>query len=71
MKTIVGKLKGNCNLDAYAKIVNNGRTDGTYFYINQSDVIVCNPHIKLSEETQIKELNWFLKGKEYEIKYEY
>lgn len=71
MKTIVGKLKSNCNLDAYANVVNNGRTDGTYFYINQCNVLVCNPHIKLSEETQIEELNWFLKGRDYEIKYEY
>ena len=67
MKTLIAIPKSKCNLNAYANFINNGRTDGIYFYVNEGNVSVCHPHKKLSENTQIEELKWFLEGKEYEI----
>lgn len=58
---------GQKSLNAYADAVNNGRTDDRYFYVNGPRVSVSNPYFELSEETQLDELNWFCRGRRYQI----
>ena len=65
MKTLVAKLQENTNLEQYADAINNGRTDGIYFYVNGKNVSVSYSHNQLTEKTQIEELTWFLKGRSY------
>ena len=65
MKNLVAQLQGNVNLEKYADVVNNGRTDGVYFYVNGKNVSVSYVYNQLSEKTQIEELTWFLKGHSY------
>lgn len=69
MKNLIASLKeGWQSIDLYICVINNGRTDGVYFYANENRVSVDCWHKQLTKESQIEELNWFLKGKEYEIK---
>lgn len=65
MKTLVAQLQDNVNLENYANAINNGRTDGIYFYVNGNKVTVSYCHNKLNEEIQKDELTWFLKGRNY------
>lgn len=65
MKNLVAQLQGNLNLEKYADVINDGRTDGVYFYVNGKNVSVSCAHNQLSEKTQIEELTWFLKGRSY------
>ena len=65
MKNLVAKLQDSVNLEKYADAINNGRTDGIYFYVNGNTVSVSYCHSQLSEETQKEELNWFLSGRNF------
>lgn len=65
MKSLVAQFQGNVNLEKYADAINNGRTDGIYFYVNGNNVSVSCAHNQLSEKTQIEELTWFLKGRSF------
>lgn len=68
MKQIFATLsKQKPQLSVFADAVNNGRTDGIYFYVNDTNVSVSHPHTKLTEARQIEELEWFLSGLEYTI----
>jgi hypothetical protein len=67
MNTVFANLKNSTNLTEAAKVVNNGRNDGIFFYVNGSRVSVASPYVTLSEAQQLEELNWFLKGKVYDI----
>lgn len=68
MRKLIAKVTGDTSsLDAYANGVNNGRTDGVYFYVNEDLVSVLYPYSQLSEVRQREELRWFLNGKTYEI----
>lgn len=68
MKNLIAKVTGNTSsLDVYANAINNGRTDGVYFYVNENRVSVSHPYSQLSEVAQREELCWFLNGKTYEI----
>jgi hypothetical protein len=67
MNNLTATVKTVCNLALYAKAINNGRTDGIYFYVNDNKVSVSSPYVTLSEAQQLEELGWFLKGKEYDI----
>ena len=60
-------LRNASNLEAYAKAVNNGRTEGVCFYVNGHKVSVFYAHADLSEEAQLDEINWFLKGRAFEV----
>ena len=55
------------NLDRRADSVNNGRTDGIYFYVNGKHVSVSHPHFKLSIAKQKEELAWFLDDCDFEF----
>lgn len=55
------------NLQNKANVVNSGRTDGTYFYVNNNCVTVSNPHLKLSDEQQESSLAWFLSDIKYRL----
>ena len=62
MTTLVAQLQQNVNLEKYADAINNGRTDGIYFYVNGRNISVSYAHNQLSEKKQKDELTWFLKG---------
>lgn len=69
MRNLIAVLKSSWqSIDLYICLINNGRTDGVYFYANENRVSVDCWYRQLSEEIQRQELDWFLKGKEYEIK---
>ena len=65
MKNLVAQLQSCIDLEKYADAINNGRTDGIYFYVNGNKVSVSYPHNQLTEEKQIEELTWFLKRHSY------
>lgn len=66
--TLIATVKYNSEkLELAAKAMNNGRTDGVYFHVNDSRVSVSNPHYRMTEKDQLDELNWFLIGFEYQI----
>ena len=68
MKNLIATVTGNISsLDVYANAINNGRTDGVYFYVNENKVSVKYPYSQLTEAAQREELCWFLNGKTYEI----
>jgi len=68
MNTLTATVIGNYpNLENHATAINNGRTDGLYFYANNGTVSVSHPQCGLSEDVQRMELEWFLNGKKYEI----
>lgn len=68
MKNLIATVKSNYqNLEVYADRINNGRTDGIYFYVNSNRVSVSYTYSQLNEKSQIEELEWFLKGKEFQI----
>ena len=52
-------------LNNKAKVINNGRTDGCYFYVGSNFVDISNPHHQLSIISQKEELEWFLEGREF------
>lgn len=54
-------------LEAKSNAVNNGRTDGIYFYVNGNHVSVSHPYVELSELRQEEELDWFLTGRVYSL----
>ena len=58
---MVAKLGIFVDLSHSIKVVNRGRTDGLYFYQNDKNLTISDPHNKLSEETQKEKLEWFLK----------
>ncbi len=62
---MIAKVNNPQELESLAKIVNNGRTDGVYFYVNEKNVSVHHAHVVLSKEKQVEELDWFLAKKEY------
>lgn len=68
MRNLVAKLT-DCRVDLsdYSISVNNGRTDGVYFYVNGSNVTVSSYCTELSEDFQRQELEWFLNGTHFEI----
>ena len=66
MTTITATITDNkVSLEKYADAINNGRTDGVYFYVNGNNVTVSHPHNQLSEDWQKSEIAWFLKGRAY------
>ncbi len=67
MTNLTATTLKNYDLEAYANAINNGRTDGVYFYVNNNTVTVSYAHSQLSEDFQREELEWFLRGKEYII----
>ena len=71
MKTdVYAIVKDKNNLDKYANVVNNGRIDGTYFYVSglyDNEISVCNKYRQLSEDEQISELEYFLTNRSFEI----
>lgn len=60
-------VTNSTNLQKRSQVVNAGRTDGTYFYVNGNSVEVSNPSLKMTEEQQISELEWFLNDREFEF----
>lgn len=60
-------LKSIINLEDKARVVNNGRTDSVYFYVNGNNVSVSSPFFEMTEDQQKNELDWFLNGYEFEI----
>ena len=67
MKNLVAIVKGDFNLKPYAKVINNSRTDNVIFYVNGNKVSVFCVYNQLSEKIQLEKLDWFLKGREYQI----
>ena len=67
MAKIYAKIleKDSKQLSEKAKSVNNGRTDGCYFYVSSNFVNISNPHHELPITWQKEELEWFLKGREF------
>ena len=61
----MAQLHDDVNLEKYADVINNGRNDGVYFYVNGKNISVSYPHNQLSEQSQMEELTWFLKGRSY------
>jgi hypothetical protein len=63
MKTLIAILKGNwTSAERYAEIINNGRVDGTSFYVNGNTVRVSNPFKQLDVKYQEELLRWFCEG---------
>jgi hypothetical protein len=67
MINLIAILDSNKDLRNQAKIVNNARTDGNYFYTYENKIMVCNAHKELSESDQLKELKWFIGTEEFTI----
>lgn len=68
MKNLIATVTGNTSsLNVYANAINNGRTDGVYFYVNENKVSVSRWCSQLSEVEQREKLCWFLNSKTYQI----
>ncbi len=67
MKNLVATLNQNYNLEKYADVINDGRNDNIYFYVNGSTVTVSYTYGQLSINEQLSELQWFLNGKDFTI----
>ena len=73
MEGIVAKFanklteQNRLDLNRYARIVENGRTDGVSFYVSTDYVSAYRWHSQLSVDEQTNLLNWFLDGFKYEL----
>ena len=60
MTNLIAVLKGNwTDAERYAELINNGRVDGTCFYVNGLRVKVSNPFKQLDAKYQEELLRWF------------
>ena len=73
MKKIVAKFTNELteqkmlNLNNYARIIENGRTDGISFYVSTDYVSAYCWHSQLSVDEQKNLLTWFLDGFKFEL----